>query len=106
MSPDPGRRFTVSWNGSGLDRVRRLSEKARELGVGPDWVTTLRRIEYQLQTDPGTGDPLYPLRGLGLMVHRSIVDRVEAVYAVHDTQPIVFVIRLTPRFDHPLEGVE
>src|SRR4051812_17408156 len=106
MAPDPAPRVTVNWNGPGFERVRRLSEKAREAGVGPDWAATLRRIEQRLQTDPRSGDPLYPLRGLELLVHRCIIDRVEAVYAVHDSRPVVFVVRLTPRFGHPLEGVE
>ncbi len=67
---------------------------------------TLRRILERLEIDPRGGDPLYPFRGLQLLVHRVIVDRVEVLYAVHDTNPAVFVIDLTPRFGHPLESGE
>lgn len=87
MPPDSNDPFAVSWNGYGLERVRRLSAAAVGRGVGREWATTLRRIELQLTRDPRAGDPLYPLRSLELLVYRFITDRVEVVYAVHDTGP-------------------
>jgi hypothetical protein len=92
MASDPTPRFTVSWSQRGLDRVRRMSERAREIGILADWTQTLRRILDRLETEPRVhGDPLYSLRSLELLVHRLIVDRVEVLYGVHETEPQVFI---------------
>jgi hypothetical protein len=61
-------------------------------------------IADRLESDPrGCGDPLFPLRSLSLMMYRTIVDRVEVKYGVHDRQAQVFIQDITPRFGHPLE---
>jgi hypothetical protein len=104
MTGDPNPRFTLSWNRRGIDRLRTLGERAKQAGVLAEWVTTLRRVIDRLETDPrGCGDPLYPLRSLKLMMYRVIVDRVEVVYGVHETRPVVFIQDIRPRFGHPLE---
>jgi hypothetical protein len=103
MSPEQPGRFTVSWNRVGMDKASRLGAAARLLGLGVVWATNLRRILDLLETDPRDGDPMYRLPALKLLVHRAIVDRVEVLYAVHETQWLVFVIDLIPRFGHPLE---
>lgn len=105
MATDPNPRFTLSWNRRGLDRLRGLGERAKALGALAEWVATLRRLIDRLETDPrGCGDPLYPLRSLKLMMYRAIVDRVEVRYGVHDTEPVVFIQDIVPRFGHPLEA--
>lgn len=107
MASDPTPRFTVSWSQQGLDQVRRINERAREIGILADWAGTLRRITDRLETDPRVyGDPLYPLRSLKLLIHRLIVDRVEVLYGVHETEPQVFIQSVRPRFGHPLEGFD
>jgi hypothetical protein len=105
MTGDLGPRYTVRWNQVGIGRLRALAEAARTRGVLPEWVDTLRQIRDRLESDPrGSGDPLYRLNGLSLLMHRALIDRVEVVYGVHDSAPMVFIQAIRPRLGHPLEG--
>jgi len=100
-SPQPP--YRLSW--MCLAELRRLRDRALQLGVGPQLRQALQTITARLADDPlDWGDPLFRLRGLSLLVHLRIHAKLRVVYGVHDTQRVVFVRGIQPVFDHPLAG--
>lgn len=84
--------FVVTFRPGLLDRLRRWAAVAQRFRAGAAFLSVLREAERDLRTRPQEwGDPLYSLRQLSLTVYGRYAPPLLLRYAVHDTQPVVFV---------------
>ena len=93
MSPGGGPpSFVVTFRAGLLDRLRRWAAVAHRFGVGAAFLATLREAERQLRTRAREwGDPVYQLHQLSLTMYVRYTPPLLFRYAVHETQPVVFV---------------
>ena len=85
--------------------VRRCLGEAQRLGMGRDYVATMRRIYDRLTTAPHTwGEPFRRYRAAKLVLRKMICDRILVVFAVHEESPVVFVKDCRPVQGHPLQS--
>ncbi|MCI0640318.1 MAG: hypothetical protein L0Y72_29980 [Gemmataceae bacterium] len=84
--------FDVVYLNVALDQFRDLFQRAKKKGAGANVLDVGKEIDKQLRLDPiHFGDPIYPLRHLGLMVYIRAMSPVVVTYGVHETEKVVFV---------------
>jgi hypothetical protein len=72
--------------------IEELHGQAAQLGLGREFLATLRKIHHNLETNPRTfGDPLFRLPSMKLLVYHAMVSRVAVDYGVHDENKLVIV---------------
>jgi hypothetical protein len=103
MSDSSNGVYHVSYSGANLEQLRRWSDRAVDLGIGPAFAAALKTIHRKLTTDPlNWGDPSYRLHHLGLLVCHGIVWNIQAHYAVDEARRIVYVKDYQLLSGHPL----
>lgn len=99
MTPHGGNGMTYRLSASGLVReaLRELVTRAAAVGVDADVIRAVRSIRERLIHDPlGFGEPLYQLPTGKLEVRLGAVPPLSVRYAVHQEQPLVFLLAVTP----------
>lgn len=85
-------RYTVRTSKQTKAILQQLYTQAVQAGTVQRFMTALRQIGIQLQTDPLTfGEPQYGLPALKLLVRQAVVSPLVVDYAVHEDRPLVFV---------------
>lgn len=85
------------------EQIRSLFEAADRLGLRVDLAASLGEIDRKLQSEPRSwGDPVRTLPTLDLTLYRGLHAKIQVIYSVHQTQPVVFVRDVTPVLGHPL----
>jgi hypothetical protein len=75
-----------------LAQLRAWGASAVRRGEGAVYVEALNFINHKLTADPASwGDPLYPLRKVGLMMRRGLRRPLQVHYAVDENLRVVFV---------------
>jgi hypothetical protein len=73
-------------------KLKQLHLQALQSGTGQQFLDALRQIVTQLRAAPLTfGEPLYRLPALRLLVRQGMIAPVIVDYAVHESQPLVFI---------------
>jgi hypothetical protein len=73
-------------------QLREWGHEAVRLGCGLQYAEVLRTIDSKLVSEATTwGDPQFRQRHLQLVVYRGIHSVFRVSYAVHETEPLVFV---------------
>ena len=76
--------------------IRATHRQQAEAGRGKVFVAAIRKIVERLQIEPFVfGEPSYHLPALQLQVRSAVVWRLGVNYAVHQSQPLVFIRSLT-----------
>jgi hypothetical protein len=97
--------FTVTFAAGILDRLREWGLTAARLGLLTRYLAALREAEQQLRTRPREwGDPLYEFHNLSAMAYQRYTPLLVFRYAVHLTQPFVFVREVVLAPGSPLAG--
>lgn len=97
--------YRVSHSGALREQLERLLDLARIRGVHHRVAHALIEIEGHLELHPESwGDPTHELPALQLKMYRRVYDKLSIQYGVHTLQPVVFLIGITPKLDHPLAG--
>lgn len=105
MIPDPAPPYEFGCSGALSDRVRRVLERARAMGIGPSIERALAFIVDRFIDDPrGWGDLIRNLGNAELVEYHGRHANFLAVYSVHDRVPIVFLLRLILLPGNPLVG--
>jgi hypothetical protein len=105
MIPDPSPPFEFQPSGAMRERMRRMIERAIELGVGDQVVDALTEITRRLVMSPRSwGDPLRNFRHAKTVEYRGQYEKFRCIYSVHDRVPIVFMTELVPLEGNPLYG--
>jgi hypothetical protein len=86
------RPFAVSMSKAIREQIKAIHRDEIASGRGHEVLSAFRHIVRRLETDPiRFGEPLYRLPALRLMVHQAIVLPLLVNFAVHETQPLVFI---------------
>jgi len=104
MSSDPSPPFRLSYPGPVHQQLRRWAERAASLGLGEEFLETLRVHVRNLQSDPEAwGDPISHLPFRGSPVFHRGHAMLFVTYAVDLENRVVFIrgFRLMP--NSPLE---
>jgi hypothetical protein len=84
--------YHVSMSGLTRKHLRELHRQEAEAGRGQRVISAFREIVARLQRDPLIfGEPRYHLPVLKLLVRQGAVRPLVVDYAVHETQPVVFI---------------
>jgi hypothetical protein len=103
VNPDPRGPFTVRMTEPARAEIALFLARAQRYGLSAPLSAALRYIEQALVQRPLTwGEERRYFRGLRVTVLHQIHDRLHVVYAVHDTEPLVWISHLVPVLDHPL----
>jgi hypothetical protein len=85
-------RYNVQMGGPVKNWLRTMHRLQAEAGKGKAFVAALRKIVEHLQVEPLVfGEPRYRLPTLQLLVRQGAVRPLVVSYAVHETQPLVFI---------------
>ena len=105
MIPDPAPPYEVNALGGVQDRIRRMYERAAELGVQAEIGQSIAAILQHLISDPREwGDPQWRYHALGMTYYGGTVGRFRCNYSVHDRIPTVVLINVFPLPGNPLCG--
>ena len=75
-----------------LAQLRVWGAAAVSRGEGAEYRDALKFINHRLTTDPANwGDPLYPLRNVGLTMYRGLHRPLKVYFAVDETRRFVYV---------------
>jgi hypothetical protein len=99
MTPHGGNGMTYRLSASSLVRqaLRELLIRASAAGIDADVIRAVKIIRERLTHDPlGFGEPLYQLPTGKLEVRLGAVPPLSVRYAVHQEQPLVFLLAVTP----------
>jgi hypothetical protein len=100
MADSSGGAYRVACPLPVLAQLKAWGASAVSRGEGTEYVEALNFINHKLTTDPaGWGDPLYPLRKVGLMMRRGLHRPLQVHYAVDETLRLVFVKSFALLFD-------
>jgi hypothetical protein len=103
MAFDPVPPFRLSIIPKCRERIQTLADRAVGVGLGPLFAKTLREIRRQLETHPREwGDPSYRFHGLGAVSYLRVEGWFRVVYAVDESQPVVFLREVEPLPGNPL----
>jgi hypothetical protein len=73
-------------------QVKALHRKQAAIGEGKAFIAAIRHIVERLQLEPLVlGEPSYALPALHLQVRRAAIFPIIVDFAVHDSQPLVFI---------------
>lgn len=105
MIPDPAPPFEVHASGLVRDRIRRMLERSRQLGVGDEIARSITAILEHLMLGPREwGDPLRHFRSLQMTQFGRMIAGFRCEYSVHDRIPMVVISKLFPVPNNPLCG--
>ena len=100
-------RYTLSCSGLILDRLRRLGDRARALGLTAEYRAALAKLKLELENRPLTyGERSFDYYGLDLMVFHAIIDMLNVHYAVDATRRIVYLRTVGVMSNHPLADAD
>ena len=103
MSADSDPPFRLSIVPKCRQRIHVLAERAMSAGLGMLFAKTLREIRRQLQTRPREwGDPEYRFHAVGAISYLRVEGWFRVVYAVDESQPVVFLREVEPLPGNPL----
>src|SRR5947209_19321673 len=75
-----------------VGRIRALHRDAVAAGRGAEFRAALRRLLGRLRGDPfGCGEPVYPLRALGLTIRLVIDPPIALHFAAHPQRRVVWI---------------
>jgi hypothetical protein len=95
--------FKLLFSGRIKESLQRLEQAASAAGLKDMVGQSLTEIEGHLELDPrGWGDPLRHLKHFRQTIYRRIHDSLKVEYSVHDAEPYVWLTRVVPVLDHPL----
>jgi hypothetical protein len=99
----PSQPFRVTYTGKVQDFLRILLRESALAGVGSRVARALLEIEGRLELDARNwGDPTRHFRQAQLTRYRRVHDELAVEYAVHDSEPLVWVTDVAPVLSHPL----
>jgi hypothetical protein len=99
MTPSSGGSYRIACPPPLLTQLRAWGAAAVSRGEGAAFRDALIFINRRLMTDPTSwGDPLYPLRKVGLMMYRGLRRPLLVHYAVDEPRRFVFVKAFTLLF--------
>lgn len=99
----PGGPFRVRFTPTGRNQMRSLLVRAAAAGLWDRVAGALRQIENELSTRPREwGDPVSNYPAAALTTYRRLHDDLAVSYAVHDTEPVLWITRAVAVLDHPL----
>jgi hypothetical protein len=85
-------RYSLHMSSAVKNHAKDLHSQQAELGRGKAYIDAFRYILERLQREPLVlGEPSYALPALHLQVRRAAVFPIIVDYAVHDSQPLVFI---------------
>jgi hypothetical protein len=85
-------RYTIHMSGLTGKWLKATHHKHAEAGKGQAFIAALRRIVARLEVEPLVfGEPRYRLPALQLLVRQGAIRPLVVNYAVHETQPLVFI---------------
>ena len=85
-------RYKVHMSSVVKNHAKDLYRQQVEIGRGNAYIDAFRRALERLQKDPlAFGEPSYTLPALHLHVRRAALFPVIVDFAVHDSQPLVFI---------------
>src|SRR5271169_5459905 len=100
MADSSGSLYRLACPAPVLAQLRAWGAAAVARGEGAEYVSALEFINHKLTNDPANwGDPLYPLRKVGLTMYRGLRRPLQVHYAVDETRRLVFVKSFTLLFD-------
>ena len=99
----PPQPFRVTFSEIVLDDLKRLLAEAATAGVQNRMARALLEIEGRLELHPRTwGDPVRRLQFANMTRYHRVHDELAIEYAVHDSEPLVWITDITPVLAHPL----
>jgi hypothetical protein len=99
----PSEPFRVTYSGTVLDALKLLLSDAAAAGVLRRVSRALIEIEGRLELHPRTwGDPIRRVANANMTRFVRVHEELAIEYAVHDTEPLVWVTDVTPVLSHPL----
>jgi hypothetical protein len=99
--PDPS--FHLVYFPVMLEQVKQLRQIALDRGRADEFRTSLGVIVARLTADPQSwGEPLYPLRHLGLVVYHKVSRGLLVRSAVDEVRRIVYLREIVPLSGSPL----
>jgi hypothetical protein len=106
MSSDAGGQpYAIAASTGTMEVIRRLYNRARDLGVLDRFSRSMEDIYEALRTRPNKwGDPIANLRGLRMTQYRRVYDELRVVYGVHLDHPVVWLASVAPVMNHPLRA--
>jgi hypothetical protein len=103
--PDPAPPFEVDASGRVRDRIRRMLDRAAQLGVQTHVAGSLQAVLGRLTTDPRDfGDRLWHFHSLQMTQYGGTTDGLRCKFSVHDRIPTVVITNLFPLPGHALYG--
>ncbi len=105
MIPDPAPPYELDMSGILKQRIRRMVERADQLGAGPAIRRSIAKMFNRLINRPREwGDPVQNRPHAQLVEYHGRYGEFVAIYAVHDRIPMVFFNHLIPLPRNPLFG--
>lgn len=99
---NPATPFRVTFNREFAEALDRLIHQAAQASLYSTFKKSLVEIENHLSTEPLTwGDPVRVLSGFRMTVYHRIHDQLSIVYAVNETDGLVWWTKLDPVLSHP-----
>jgi hypothetical protein len=103
MADEPAPPFRLSIIPACRERIQSLANRAMAAGLGPLFARTLTEMRRQLESRPREwGDPNYRFHGLGAISYLRVEGWFRVVYAVDESQPVVFLREVEPLPGNPL----
>jgi hypothetical protein len=85
--------YLLDMSGQTALAIKQLKQLAEQLGMGSHVRTALKKIAHRLRTDPlNFGEMVKHLPNLRLLVHHAVVYPLVLRFAVHEEQPIVYLM--------------
>ena len=105
MIPDPSPPFEVDSSANFKSLVRRMIDRAHQLGCGEAIEFAIAQIFYfLLQTPREWGDPIRDFRHAQFTQYHGRHEHFLCVYHVHERLPMVVVTHLIPQEGNSLFG--
>src|SRR5262245_18554538 len=92
-----GAAFRVVYSQRVQNQIKALAQRARQAGIGREFVAALRAIDTALRRSPATfGDPSHRLTAAKLTVSSRVRRPLLVTFSVHRDKAIVFVRSFRP----------
>jgi hypothetical protein len=89
---DNGSTYKVIANAAMRQALLELQARAAERGLGPAVLAAMKTMQNWLRHDPlALGEPVYHLYQLKMQMRVAVIPPLHIHYAVHQTEPIVFI---------------
>ncbi len=92
-----GAAFRVVYSQRVQNQIKVLAQRARQAGIGQEFLVALKAIDAALRQSPATfGDPSHHLTAAKLTVYSRVRRPLLVTYSVHRDKPIVFLRSFAP----------